>query len=262
MTISLAQIQGIISTTETIGAIVPAEITKAVKRAANVREAVYAMTSDRNELSTAVLAAIDAKRDPAADPEVQRITTMQALSDGVQTQVSNLADADALSALQGNVDTLIESWQEPFDKAAQEIATAAKRLGNIKLEEAAAILHQGGDAAEHWGIATRANRTIREILDAFALLAHTTGFAALTRHYIVQRMAEVTLEQWEEHQLKEQKLSAWEAHHLGLTLSLATRETLPLRIHQLSKTRDSRAATAKDRENNKGSGDWMDKYKK
>jgi len=261
MSISLAQIQTIITTTEAVGAKVPAEITKAIARSAYVRKAVYSMTADRNELSKAVLAAIDAKRDPAADPDVQRINTMQALSDGVQARVSDLVDAEVVSALQSNVDALIESWQEPFDKAARDIATAAKRLGNLKLEDASNVLHQGGDAAEQWSNATRADRTIREIITAFSLLAHQTGFASLTRHFMVLRMADVTLEQWEGHQLTERKLSAWEAHQLGLTLSLANRTTLPQRINQLSVSREARALSAMQHETGKGSNEWVKKYK-
>lgn len=254
MSVSLVQIQSIISTTETVGAKVPAEITKAIARAADVRVKVHSMTADRNKLAEAVLAAIDGKRDPAGDPEVQRIATIRALSDGVQEVVSTRVDADVTTALQGNVDALIESWQEPFNKAADEIATAAQKLGNIKLEDAAAVLHRGGDSAEQWGLATKANRTIREILDAFAMLAHQTGFVSLNLHHIALRMADVTLDQWEEHQLTERKLSAWDAHQLGLTLSLANRETLPQRINRLSTMRDARATAAVHRETGKGTG--------
>jgi hypothetical protein len=257
---SLAQIQTVLNATETVGAKVPAELTKAISRAAKVREAAAAMTSGRNDIAAAVLAAIDANRDPAADPEVQRLNTIQALHDGVRSQVTNLADAEVVTALQGNVDALIESWREPFDKAAADIASAAASLGNIDLAAASDVLHRGGDAAEQWGIATRADRTIREVLDAFALLAHLTGFASLTRHYLVLRMATVTLDQWEGHGLVERKLTAWEAQHLGLTLSLANRQTLPQRIARLGAEREARATSAVNHELGKGSIDWVKKY--
>jgi len=260
MSVSLTRIQGIVTTTETIGAKVPADLTKAIARAAKIREAVYSIRSGRQDLAAATLTAIDAGRDPAADPEVQAILTRRALTDGVEVLVANMVDADVVTALQGNVDALIESWQAPFDKAAQEIATAAASLGNIDLDNAADVLHKGGNAAEQWGIATRANRTIREITDAWTTLAHQTGFAPLNRHHIVMRMAEPTLEQWEDQQLQERNISAWEANGLGLKLSLANRETLPQRINSIATQRAARAQAGIDRETGKGAHDWTSKY--
>jgi hypothetical protein len=240
MSISVTQIQSIITTTEAIGGKAPRDITNALARSTKIREAFAALRDDRQDLTRVALAAVDAGRDPASDPEVQRIITATALRDGVPELAANYADADVLHATRDNVDNLIDSWQAPFNEAAEAIATAAKSLGNTDLTNAQGVLHQGGSAAQQWTNATQAVRTITAIVDAWSLLAHQTRFADTSRHYMVMKFTDPTLRQWEEHNLRERKLNAWEAHHLGLALDLATRESYRRRINGLSAQREAR----------------------
>lgn len=248
MPISLALIQGIITTSEKIGAPIRAELIAAIDRANSVHEKVYALTVGSSALATAVLAALDNKSNPIADRAVQQVITANAISDGIQRQVTDLAAAAVVDTLRDNVDALLESWQEPFNTAAEQIRTAAKTLGAVTLDDTAGILRRGGDAAEQWRIASTANLVIDEIDGMFARLAATTGFASLSRHYLVLRIADPTLEQWEGNSLTERKLSAWDAHRLGLPLSLADRITLPLRIAKLAADREQRTITAMENE--------------
>ena len=80
------------------------------------------------------------------------------------------------------------------------------------------------------------------------------------RDAVTAALTDPTLDQWEHLELKERKLTPWEAHLSGLRLSLATRTTLPARIANLDTARQQRATTANQQVAGKGRNDWTKKF--
>jgi len=243
--ITATQINTIVATTQNVGGKVPKALTTAIAKYDTVNAKLDRMYIGGTALEDAALAAIDAGQDPAADPEVQRILTSRQIGqEGLTGQLRTRMLQRMLAVLRESVENLIDTWQAPFHEAAAVIVETREALGGIDLNDSQAILARGGDAADQWGRATNANRTIREIVGAWNTLAAEAQFVPGSTHYLMLRFTNPTLEQWEEHSLRERKLTAWEAHALGLPLDLATPTEYMDRIAALDTQRQARERAA------------------
>lgn len=249
---SAAQISSILRTTEKVGAKVPGDITKAYARYEKVNAALSTIYVGGNALADATLAAIDNNRDPAADPEVQRILASQSTGqEGVTGAVRQTVLGELVQAAGANADKLIAAWQKPFDTAALTVRETAQQLGPIALSDAQAILTKGGDAAEQWTKASQANHVIDDIVAAWTLLAAQTQFVPDSRNLHLLKFTDPTLEQWEEHGLNARRLSAWDAHALGLPLTLADGPEYMARARRHDQARQKRALLEQQRSTGK-----------
>lgn len=249
---SVTQIASIIATTQNLGQKVPAELVKAHDRSKNIVDRSSRIYASDKDLNAAMLTALDNDRDPAADPDVQRIVLSQAIGNEHRLQgIRSAVTDDLLQALATNANALVKLWQKPFDEAAHTIARTARILGPIKLEDAAAILEKGGNAAQLWTEAKQADGVIDSIMSAWTSLAIETQFAPNDRRLKMLRLTDPTLDQWESLDLIEQRLGAWDAHALGLTLSLADGPEFSARWSRIDSERRSREQSNRDQNNGK-----------
>lgn len=244
---SVTQIASIIATTESLGQKVPADVSKAHERYQRIMAGAATIYRDGHELNAATLTALDEGRDPAADPEVQRIATSQLIGNEHQVQaLRTVVTDDLLQAVARNANAIVKAWQKPFDVAVQTIARTAKQLGPIRLDDSAVILAQGGAAAQHWTEAKQADTLIHNIAASWTILAMQTQFAPNDRRLQMLRITDPTYEQWESLELIDQRMSAWDAHHAGLALSLADGPEFNARWQRIESEREQRSNQRRD----------------
>ncbi|MEP7194445.1 MAG: hypothetical protein ABI903_16490 [Actinomycetota bacterium] len=214
-----------------IGQIIAATVTTSAKPISAVVDshasAVKYSTAARNlgvpqgVLAAAVTAALQRGDDPASCPEVQRVATASQISgEGVSQGVDAIVFETFREAAHNNADQLVESWRVPFDKAAATLTAAHQSIGNLALDDAAAIMLKGGDIAKVWGEAREAAATIDRIIMGWSALGEFTRLANRDQSWNVLRLAVVDLDTIGS--LDPRKISPWEAVLAGLELDLPT----------------------------------------
>lgn len=199
---------------------------KAVTEAQQLREMLEARSGSLGagvgELAAAVVAALADGREPASDPEVQRVTTAMALTNQGLSGAVAAAGLDAVTqACRANVDAIIAHWRKPFIAAADTLTQAHRRIGDLDLNDAPSILPKGGDIAEVWSRAQAAARTIDVVINGWSNLLSLTRSAPIQPQHRPLRLADMTLQ---DYRGLPSGIDAWGVIRAGLTLSLPSVE--------------------------------------
>lgn len=214
------QIITAITTTE---AKVPKTVTDTYARAVKLSEATRNLSAGSGALAVAVAAALEDGRDPTADPEVQRVlTASQLANDGVMQAVDGIAFDRFRDVCREHADTIVAALRKPFDQAAAALNEAHDRIGSVPLDNTAAIIAKGGDAADAWASAQAASATIEAVVSGWSALGDFTRLAPLAPRYRTLRLAAVDLDTWHNHRLAHGTATPWEAVLAGLDLHLPT----------------------------------------
>ena len=215
----------IITAFESTGIKPPKPLAEALARAGKLDNAARSLgASDAGALGVAVTAALDDGRDPAADPEVQRLLAARAVASdyNLADQVTGAANEQVREVCHAHADPIVRAWRKPFDQAAATLTAARSRIGSVPLDDSATILRQGGDVASVWASARDAVATIDTIAAGWSALGSFTRLVQPTTRHRMLRIAEVSYDQWTEHRLADAKADPWTAVLAGLTLSLPT----------------------------------------
>lgn len=173
-------------------------------------------------LVDAVLAALEADRDPADDPAVQRIVTYRAVSGpGIEDTLLTRLDRDIRPALTAGVDDLIKAWRPPFDAAASALTAAHDELGGIALSDTGTVVRGGPKATAAWAQAQQASSTLLAIRGGWSTLARYTGTND-PAHWPVLTVADVPGEVCLSDKLRGANLHPWDLVLAGYRLSLPT----------------------------------------
>jgi hypothetical protein len=220
------QIRAIITASEQVGAKLPPAVVEAYDRTTRHSQKAAAIYPPAGALAAAVVAALDADRDPAADPTVQRLLAAQQLggSDrGAVRGVQSLLEQQLQDVCRAQAGAIVKAWRRPFDAAAATLVKAHERLGDIDLDDTGTVVQQGGDAAAVWASARAALSAIAQINDAWFSLAQLTRFASDNPHLAALRITSASPEQyaaWVDDK-RGRRAGAWEMVAAGLPLSLA-----------------------------------------
>lgn len=221
------------TTAERLGATVPKVVIDEHRRLAVAAERSRQMYRELHaDLAGAVVAALEAERDPASDPEVQQAATRRAIlqvQDGVEQAIA--ARTHNLLSEQGAA--ILAAFDKPFTKAATTITHAVDRIGDVAIDDMHAVLARGGDAAKMWAEARTAVDTIAAIQQAWKLLSSTASHLHVDPRYWLLTIAEVPAGTFVDEQFGRPRISAWDAARRGFTLSLATPDTLRQRIQTI-----------------------------
>ncbi|MGY1691998.1 hypothetical protein [Geodermatophilus sp. SYSU D01105] len=211
---------------EQVGAKLPTNVLEAWERSNRITEAVEQLYPPQGALVTAVIAALDADRDPATDKTVQRVLTAQRLgssSGPVHNGARTVLDADLVRVLRANVDGILTALAGPFNAAAATLAACHARLGDVDLDDTTTIVRQGGDAAAVWAEARAAVTVIERVDLAWSTLAMATMFAPVGGNHAALRITEATAEQWHSlDELRRSRVNPWFVVRAGLPLTLAS----------------------------------------
>lgn len=180
-------------------------------------------------MSTAALAALEAGNDPTADPEVQRAVVRRALGElprGLDGALSERAQAFA----EEYAPTILGLFAEPFAQAAATITQALESLGDVDLDDTAAVLSRGGDSAMLWAQAKGADKAIGDIRQVRGQLANVAPQLAVDPQYRLLSIADVPPAAFIDDQLFNSALGALAAAQRGFELSAADPDTLAERV--------------------------------
>lgn len=185
--------------------------------------AAHRMATD-DELAAVVISVVEAGKDPAEDPTVQRILASQALAAKhvLGDQITAQLVDQFRSACRDHVDGLVEALAAPFDAAADRLAEAYEVLGDVELDDTAAIVARGGAAAEAWGQARAASVNIETARTAWAHLFTLLNGGAPDKAHRLLVIAAVPVDTWIEQNLAGAEPDPWAATIAGLPLSLPT----------------------------------------
>lgn len=232
----------VLATFDGLGIKPPKGVAAAFARAEKLTEKSGSLGARPGDLEAAVTAAILAGREPAADPEVQRVATASMLADRI-----TLPEAVAGAALDGirdaclaHLDEIVTAWRKPFDDAAHVLTEAHQRIGDLPLEDTATIVAQGGDIADVWAKAKGADQVITQVLNGWSNIM-TLVRVPLNADHRPLKLAALTKEQWRN---LPAKLSAWDAVRAGLTLSLPSLDEYRARVATIQKSIASEQAAA------------------
>jgi len=230
------------TTSSTVAATFTNTGTKPPKAVADAHAAMADLTQrasrlrvDGSDLAPAVTAALAAGRDPASDPEVQRVVTAIALS-GNQALIETV-EAEAVDQFRGvcieHREDIVSAWRKAFDAAAAKLAACYERIGPVPLEDVGTIMVQGGDIASVWAEARKASATIGTIEAGWAALGEFTRTVTVDPNRQVLRLAAVDFETWKAKGLRRARLTPWQILLTGLTLSLPTLEEYRDRVRAI-----------------------------
>lgn len=201
-----------------------------------------------DDLALATIAALEAGTDPATDPRVQAITTARALT-GDATLRDGLAAVltDGLrNACRAEAEALVEVWRPAFDRAAATLTDAHRVLGDIALDDHAAVVRLGPAGTEAWADATDAATTIATIHDGWAALAALlTGSPVAKRHRLLA-IADIDANTWLEENMDNRPADPWAAVVDGFTLDLPTIDGHRRRVAAVDGARVERDRVAAD----------------
>ncbi len=219
-----ALITQITATFDATSAKIPAGLAAALTRAGRLAEQAQTLMPADGAIGVAVTAALDDGRDPAADPEVQRLVTATQLAGNyaLPDQIAAGATDQARQACAEAADQIVTTWAKAFDQAAATLTTAHQRIGHLQLDDTAAILQLGDNTAAVWADAVAAVRVIDTINGGWGALATFTRLLQPSRRHRTLSIATTTYAQWIEHDLDGAKPEPWALVLAGLPMSLAS----------------------------------------
>jgi hypothetical protein len=192
------------------------------------------------------LAALEAGRDPYRDPAVAAEVVRAHLTRTHTALADELTDR-AASFLDDHVADVWAAFTPPFDTAADTLRTALDRLGDTPLDDTHRVLSLGGNAADVWATAQRAEATVRNIRNVWKLLgAACPTFPAEDPKTRLLIIADIPADRWVAD--KPGDLGAWDALRAGHSLSLATPDTYRQRVAAITELRAGRQQQAQHRQ--------------
>lgn len=208
----------------TLGIVIPKPVLTAYKMVENVRERAARFTVGQPDaLGRSVADALARDVDPTTDPEVIRVVVRNAIQG---PGVAESAEAVAFTRLQDLIhehsDQIVTELRKPFDQAALALSKAHTRIGDIPLEDSAAILRQGNDIAAVWAAAIEASKTIESAVLGWVALSQVIRETTVDRRWLNLRLVTATATQFDDANLSDKNLDPWGAVLGGFELSLPT----------------------------------------
>jgi hypothetical protein len=239
----------IITASKAVGATLPRPVLEGHAETARLTAAARDMSPPPDALYAAVVAALDDGRDPAADPEVQRVVTATTIGNqAVATAVDNIAFGRFTEICREDADQIVGVWRKPSDKAVDVLTAAHDRIGDLPLEDTATIMAKGDDIAAVWADAQAAAKVIDTVAGGWYALADLTRLATNDPRYVLLRTVSCDYQTWQSQELERRKLTPWQIVLARLDLSLPTMSRYRDRVRVIE---DGHAAAHEQAERNR-----------
>lgn len=225
----------VLGVNQQLGIPLPPPIHAAQEYAARVRAGAAACTVSLNDMAKPFLAAVEAGRNPAFDPDVQAAYTARQISQlNLDNLVTEESERAVLHVIKQHADDLVKGWQKPFTAAAKALTAAHARLGRYELDDTKNILALGGDIAAVYSDARQAEAVITTIAAAWTALAEYAGHQP-SAQWSLLRLTDVTLDEFREWPTPQsgRTPSAWTLLRGGYSLSLPTLDEYATRVARL-----------------------------
>lgn len=214
------------------GAPIPPEVVKAEKVTTKALEVLKAMeyAATDQALMPAAAETLARGQDPLEAPEVQRAALARTITTSVNYPTVKAAAVTPLhEALTSNGHALTEALRPAFEDAANTLADARTHLGDVSLDDAAAVLALGGQAADAYRQVAEAEKVIRDAADILRQYHRLTG-PEVSSDYHLLRWADADPDQWKAHAKNGRPYVVAAA---GVPLSLADPAELAERVTRL-----------------------------
>lgn len=199
-----------------------------------------------SRLPEAVIDALEAGNDPATDPGVLAALARRSLATCVNG-LDNELDLRAARFLDEHAEELVEAMRGPFEQAVATITAAAEQLGDIDLDDTAAAVALGGNAARVWVDARSAQEVIDRIDAARKVIGQGARSVRVEPQFQLLAIADVPAGEFIDERLRNSSMKAWDVVRRGWSLSLATPAVLAQRVQAVQDERQRRQqAPAKD----------------
>ena len=218
----------IIGTADRLGAL-PKPVRKEWDRLEGLRDKVRNLDVSAYSLPRAALAALEADSDLMSDPDINRAVVSRAISES-RAGITAELDRQVADFIDIHGQDILDALKKPFDEAAATIDSCRERLSDVALEDAKAVVKQGGDAAQIWADAQKADQTI----DAIATAAKLMRSNPVDPRYQVLVIADVDAATFIDDQLTGARLRPWDVARRGYKLSLADTATLDERVNAIA----------------------------
>lgn len=209
----------------------PAAVLAAVDQAAKADAAAANIAPPpHGVLGAKVAAVLLAGDDPAADKEVQRLSTLVDIAPMAAANVKAWGQARIVDALAEAADDLLETFRLASVTAGEALSEAFVLVGDTELNDAPAFLHRGPEGATAWANANAAVGHLNNLTQAWTALADLAGFASHGGRPVLL-LADLDANQFDQ---VGRTATAWTLARSGITIELATRATLPERIAHIA----------------------------
>lgn len=174
------------------------------------------------ELAEALAAAVEADRDPAADPTVQTLLTRRQLAElNIGYQLAGHAEHQLGQAIKNNAEAIVASWRKALAADSKALAAAKDTLGPLNAEDVVSMRSPRPEVAAAWAVSRTSGARFDTAVGAWWILARAAGVPCNPyRRACVYGPATA-----EQHRALPARPTAWETVCAGIDLDLATYET-------------------------------------
>lgn len=211
-----------------LGVTIPKATAAAIAEGEALAEKVRSLDLEA-DVAGAVLAALAKGADPFTDPDVIREVTRQRVRES-GVSLDNAVTGHAQHVINTHAAEILEAFRGAFDTAADDLARAHAKLGDIALDDTDVILKQGGNVAALWAKARQAEETINAIRQTFGVLLGNSDAHVYEAQYRALAIADIPPADFLAHGLRHNGITAWDITRNGWPLDLATPETYAARI--------------------------------
>ena len=227
--LAIKTVTTVLQTAERHGASIPKALTTEHAKLIDLMGKARALADTPADFTAAVVAALEAGNDPSTDPAVRDALTRRAIHESQHAIEAAVGDR-VTSFITANGAALLACFVKPFDAAAERIRRAADLLGDVDLDNTAAVLNIGPDAASAWAEARNAEKVMTDIQQVRNLLTGAAPALKVNPQYRVLAIADVPAQRFWDDQLRSAHVTPWEAARRGYRLSLALPDELRARI--------------------------------
>ena len=174
----------------------------------------------RENLTEAAVAAVS-KDKPLDDKRLRAAVVAAVLqTTGAAKDAADTLGQPLVRALVESADELVRCWAVVHDEAVATLQAAAEHIGGVALDDTAAVLAKGGDAAAHWNTARGAVATIEKVRQVYRMYCSWSGYIDPEPDYRQLMVARLTFEQWQ--QASGSEVDPWYLISAGIAPRLAT----------------------------------------
>jgi hypothetical protein len=189
-----AYMQVVRTAAKTLGVPLPKPFTADLDRATALIAEAEAISASGEQLTAAVLTAIEAGRDYHADDNVGRLLLDHVLvSQNIGGAARDRTNHDIQVALVEHADTILSGWAEALDPHSAALAAAAQALPTADLDDAKAIAARGVEPMRHWANAQDALKKWQAATAGFGAIATAAHITFSDKHLIMSPADAVTL---------------------------------------------------------------------
>lgn len=153
----------VITDLQRIGATIPEPVAKVIADGEATKKGLADLIAAGDRLPALALRRVKGEKVPAAELQDALLGAALATRGSQVEQLQAASGRDLLGAVVQHAGAIIDALRPAFDEAADVIRAARESLGDVDLDDLAAVTAIGGDAAEQWKRAKQAEQRLEQV---------------------------------------------------------------------------------------------------